>query len=178
MRLPANSPPFPATVTFIVHCAVTFLQSALRILRLAALYIKSEAITCGAKENRCHKRTQWMHFSAEPTSRCEAKIRLWMWLTWETSRSRARAGFLSFSFFFLQAKTPATLNGRYPTRALGRPGCAVSITCAVRPIASLALCDFGRVCKFGSLSPASAAQKYTSCQASAHDHILPCSTRV
>lgn len=51
---------------------------------------------------------------------------------------------------FCEPKPPQFSMAATLARALGQQASTVSITCAVRPIAFLALCDFGRVCKFGS----------------------------
>lgn len=110
------------------------------------LYIKSE-LSFVVPSKTSATNTHTAHFTADPTSRYLAKISLCMWLTWEASQSWSQTLF----FFFKRANPPPLSSTATLVRALGRRGFAVSITCAVKPIALLALCDFGRVCKFGAL---------------------------
>lgn len=86
-------------------CAAAFSQSASRILHSRALrsILKvSYHSPCQVKPVPRTRTANTFH-CADPTSRCLAKIKLWMWLTWEASQSSFQAHFNPAS------RTPATL---------------------------------------------------------------------
>lgn len=151
-------PTVQTTATLIVHCAAAFLQSTSRILcsvALRSILKVSYHLLCQVKPVPRTRTVNTFH-CADPPSRCLAKIRLWMWMTWEASQS-------SFQAHFEPAKPPPLSTTAALLRALGRQGFAVSITCAVKPIAFLARCEFGRVYNFGALQ----------CELCPETHILP-----
>lgn len=93
-QAPHDLPTAQTTAMLIVHCAAQFLQSASRILRSltrCSILKVSYHSRCQVKPVREHAR--WIDFTAGPTSRCLAKIRLGMWLTWEASQGWSQAHF-------------------------------------------------------------------------------------
>lgn len=143
-QAPHDLPTVQTTATLIVHCAATFLQSASRILRSLTLYsiLKvSYHLWCQVKPA---PRTRTLN-----TFHCGSNLQIlsknkFVYVTDMRSLTKLIPNTLSLP-------PPPLSSTATLVRALGRPGFAVSITCAVKPIALLALCDFGRVCKFGAL---------------------------
>lgn len=72
-QAPCDLPTVQATVVLIVHCAATFLQSALRILYFLTLYIKSEPSLAGPSQTSASNTQSEYITLLHPTSRCTAK---------------------------------------------------------------------------------------------------------
>lgn len=71
----------------------TFLYSASRVLR-SLLHVKREpSLHLPRKTDSVNMHVRWIHLSANPTSSRVVKIRWWMWLTWEASRTDPRLVF-------------------------------------------------------------------------------------
>ncbi len=141
----------------IVHCAAAFLQPASRILRSLTLYsiLKvSYHLLCQVKPVPRTRTVNIFHCGSNLQMRSENKIV-------DVTDMRSLTKLIPGSF--LASQTPAPLHDCCSVRALGRRGFTVSITCAVKPIAFLELCDFGRVCNFGALP----------CKLCPETHILP-----